>query len=83
MRRFQVARQIFEHCRLRSIDGMAGQKTLIHLRQRFGIEIGRSDVEHVFDMPVDFELLHHRVRVLSGAVGENDFAPRKLLTRRA
>jgi hypothetical protein len=53
---------------------MPGQKTLIHLRQWFGIEIGSSDVEHVFEILVNFELLHHRVRVLAGAVGENELA---------
>lgn len=83
VRRFQIARQILEHGSLGRIDAMAGKESLVDLRQRFGIEIGRCNVEHVFEMVVNVELLHHRVGVLARSVGEDELAPRQLFQRRA
>ena len=83
VRRFEVARQILEHGGLGGIDVVPGEESLVDLRQRLGIEIGGGDVEHVLEMVVDFEPLHHRVGVLARAVGEDELAARQLFERGA
>src|SRR5689334_11492981 len=46
----EVARQILEHRRLRGIDVMQFQKSLIGLRRGLGLELGRDDIEHPIEM---------------------------------
>ena len=74
MRHLEIARQILEHGGAFGIDAVAGEEAVVHLRQRLGIEVGGGDVEHVLEVLVDLEPLHHRVGVLAGAVGEDELA---------
>ena len=83
MRRRQIAREVLEHGGLARVDAVARQKSLVGFLRRFGFEFGGDDVEHVLEMLVDFEPLHHRVGVLAGAVGEDELAAGQFLERRA
>src|SRR4051812_43506610 len=77
----QVPRQVLEHCGLARIDAMLFEEAVIDLWERFRIEVGRGDVEHVLEMMVDLQPLHHGFRMLAGAVGEDQLPARKLLDR--
>ena len=50
MWRFEVARQILEHRGFRGIDAMAAKESLVNLRQRLRIKIGRGDVKNVLEV---------------------------------
>ena len=52
---------IAARCRL---DAVLLEEAVIDLRQRLGLELGGDDVEHVLEMLVDLEPLHHRVGML-------------------
>ena len=77
----EIARQVLEHRGLARIDAVLVQEAVIDLRQRLGIEVGGGDVEHVLEMVVDVQPLHHRLGVLARAVGEDELAARQLLDR--
>ena len=62
---------------------MAGEKAVVHMRHRFGIEIGSGNVEHIIEVVADFEPRHHGFGVLAGAVGHDQLAPGQLFDRRA
>ena len=83
VRHLQVARKVLEHRGARRIDAVAGEEAVVGLRQRFRLELGRDDVEHVLEMLVDGEPPHHRVGVLARAVGENELAAGQPLDRGA
>ena len=63
------------------IDAVLVEEAVVDLRQRLRIEVGGGDVEHVLEMPVDVEPLHHRLGVLAGAVGEDQLAAGQPLDR--
>ena len=81
VRYFEVPRQVLKHRRSFRIDVVMLQEALVHLRQRFGVEIGRCDVEHVLEMPVDFEPSHHSISVLARSIGQDQLAARQALER--
>ena len=83
VRHLEIARQVLEHRGLVRIDAVLVQEAVIDLRQRLGIEIGGGDVEHVLEVVVDLEPLHHRVGVLAGAVGQDQLAARQAFDRGA
>ena len=62
---------------------MQFEETVVGLRQRLRLELGRDDVEHVLEMRVDVEPPHHGVGVRAGAVGEDQLAAGQFLDGRA
>ena len=77
----EVSRQVLEHRSLGRVDAMLFQEAVIDLRQRLGIEVGGGDVEHVLEVMVDLEPLHHRIGMRARAVGEDELAARQLFDR--
>ena len=78
---FEIACQILEHRRSRRVDTVAREEAFIDLRQRFRIEVRSGDVEHIFEVMMNVELLHHRIGVLARAVGEDQLAAGKFFQR--
>ena len=79
----EIAGEILEHRGLCRIDGMRREKTIVGLRRRLGLELGRHDVEYVLEMTVELQPRQHGIRMTAGAVGQDQLAPGKRLDRRS
>ena len=62
---------------------MQRQKAVVGLRRGFGLKLGSNDIEHGLEAFVDGKPPHHRVRMLAGAVGENELAAGQFRKRRS
>ena len=83
MRHREVAREILEHRRFAGVDVVQLEKAVVGPWCGFRLELGRDDVEHVLEVPVEAEPRQHRIGVAAGAVGEDELAAGELLDRDA
>jgi hypothetical protein len=83
VRYFEVAGEVLEYRRFPRIDAVAPKEAIVDLRPRFGLEVGRGNVEHVVEVLLDLEPAHHRLGVPARAVGEDELAAGQACDRRA
>ena len=83
VRHGEVAREVLEHRGLPGVDAVHRQKSIVGLRRRLGLELGRDDVEYIIEMVRQTKPPQHSGNVAACAVGEDEFAAGKLFNRGA
>src|SRR5207248_2020492 len=81
VRHGEVAREVLEHRGLPGVDAVHRQKSIVGLRRRLGLELGRDDVEYIIEMVRQTKPPQHSGNVAACAVGEDEFAAGKLFNR--
>ena len=55
VRHFEIAGEVLEDRGLARIDAVTGEETVIDLRPRFWLELGRRDIENILEVLLDFQ----------------------------